>query len=191
MRIEPTALPGCFSIQPTVFNDVRGRFVKVFHADTFAEHGLIEHFAEDYYSVSHRGVLRGMHYQRPPNDHVKLVYCVEGEVLDAVLDLRRGSPTFGRHAIVGLSADRANMLYVPRGLAHGFYVVSDSATVVYKVETVHAPADDAGVAWNGCGIDWPTASPIVSTRDQGFPALADLDSPFTFEPAAVPRAGRA
>ena len=180
MKVEPTSIPGCFIVEPPVFEDLRGRFVKVFHAPAFAGLGLVSSFAEDYYSVSHRGVLRGMHFQKPPSDHAKLVYCVDGEVLDAVVDLRRGSPTYGQHVTVELSATKANMIYVPRGLAHGFYTLSRQATMIYKVETVHAPADDAGVAWNGCGVAWPSPSPILSARDEGFPALADFNSPFLY-----------
>jgi dTDP-4-dehydrorhamnose 3,5-epimerase len=180
MNITPTSLPGSFLIQPRVFEDHRGRFVKVFHEDTFAEHNLITRFAEDYYSVSHEGVLRGMHFQRPPADHAKLVYCTHGRILDAIVDLRRGSPSYGCHMTVELTADDANMLYIPRGMAHGFLVLSGPATVGYKVETVHSPRDDAGIAWNGCGVTWPTDTPVVSARDAGFPSLADFVSPFEY-----------
>ncbi len=181
MKIEATPLPGCFAIQPTVFDDLRGRFVKVFHEPAFTEHGLVARFAEDYYSVSRKGVLRGMHFQTPPSDHVKLVYCVSGEILDAVVDLRRGSPTYGQHFMLELTAAKANILYVPRGMAHGFYTRSEEATVIYKVETVHAPSEDAGIAWNGCGISWPSDAPILSTRDQRFPTLAEFESPFRYD----------
>ena len=185
MLIEETRIPGCFTIQPKVFEDARGQFVKVFHEGAFAEHGLVTHFAEDYYSVSRKGVLRGMHFQTPPADHVKLVYCVRGAVLDAVVDLRRGSPTYGQHFTIELSAEKANMLYVPRGLAHGFYVTSDDAAMVYKVETVHSAASDAGIAWDSCNIPWPAGAPVISARDGGFPRLADFESPFRFDAAVA------
>ncbi len=178
LSIAPTVIPGCLVLQPRVVTDVRGRFTKVFHAPAFAAHGLVTHFAEEYYSVSRRGVLRGMHFQRPPADHVKVVYCTAGRVLDVVVDLRGESPTYGQHAMVELSAERGNMLYVPRGLAHGFLVVAEEATLVYKVETVHAPAEDAGVAWDGCGIDWPVKDPILSDRDRGFPTFDTFETPF-------------
>ena len=181
MKIESCPIPGCFTIQPAVFEDLRGRFVKVFHEPSFSDHGLVSSFAEDYYSVSRKGVLRGMHFQKPPSDHAKLVFCVSGDVLDAVVDLRRGSPTFGRHFTIELTSHKANMLYVPRGVAHGFFTLSDEATVVYKVETTHAPADDAGIAWDGCGVDWPSASPVLSARDQQFPTFADFASPFEYQ----------
>ena len=178
LSIAPTVIPGCLVLQPRVVTDMRGRFTKVFHAPSFAAHGLVTQFAEEYYSVSRRGVLRGMHFQRPPADHVKVVYCTAGAVLDVVVDLRRESPTYGRHARVELSAERGNMLYVPRGLAHGFLVIEEEATLVYKVETVYAPAEDSGLAWDGCGIDWPVDNPILSDRDRGFPALPAFETPF-------------
>jgi dTDP-4-dehydrorhamnose 3,5-epimerase len=176
-----SAIPGCMEIQPRVFDDERGRFVKIFHEGLFAERGLCTDFAEEFYSRSHRGVIRGLHFQVPPEDHVKLVYCVEGRVLDAVVDLRRGSATFGRHALFELSAVQANAVYIPRGLAHGFFTFSDEATLVYKVSTIHSPQYDAGIRWDSVGIEWPVSDPIVSIRDAALPAMADFDSPFRYE----------
>lgn len=186
MRIEQTSIPGCLRLQPAVFEDERGRFVKVFHESLFREHGLAPRFAEEYYSVSQPGVIRGMHFQAPPNDHAKIVFCTAGRVLDAVVDLRRGSPTFRRHLLLELSAETATMLYIPRGLAHGFYVPAETSTLVYMVETVHSPESDSGIAWNRCGIDWPVAAPVLSARDRAFPSLDQFDSPFTFGGAGAP-----
>lgn len=180
-ELVPGKLPGCVELQPKAFSDARGRFVKVFHEQAFRDHGLHTDFAEEYYSVSHRHVIRGLHFQTPPHDHVKLVYCVQGEVLDVVLDLRVGSPTYGQHARFRLSADQANSIYIPKGMAHGFCAVSDEAIMVYKVSSVYAPHNDAGVRWDSAGIDWPTASPIISERDAGFAGLGQFDSPFTYE----------
>jgi dTDP-4-dehydrorhamnose 3,5-epimerase len=176
-----SAIPGCVEIQPHVFDDERGRFVKIFHEGLFAERGLCTGFAEEFYSRSHRGVIRGLHFQVPPQDHVKLVYCVEGRVLDVVVDLRCASATFGQHALFELSAAKANAVYIPRGLAHGFFTFSDEATVVYKVSTVHSPQYDAGIRWDSVGIEWPVSDPIVSIRDAALPAMADFDSPFRYE----------
>lgn len=176
--LTETALSGCFEIRPPVFDDARGRFVKLFHREMFAERGLATDFPEQYCSLSHRGVVRGLHFQTPPHDHAKLVYCLVGEVFDVVLDLRVGSPTWGRTASLTLSAERANGLYVPKGLAHGFCATSDTALLVYDVETVHAPENDAGVLWSSVGVDWPVAAPIVSPRDAAFPPFAAFESPF-------------
>jgi dTDP-4-dehydrorhamnose 3,5-epimerase len=175
MEIKETGIPGCFEIVPNVFRDERGSFVKTFHYDTFQQLGLETGWREEYYSVSRKGVLRGMHFQLPPHDHCKLVYCPEGAVLDAVLDLRRDSPCYGQHCMTELSAENARMLYIPKGLAHGFYTLSGSATMMYKVSSVYAPSHDAGILWNSSGITWPDPNPIVSGRDSAFPEFSSFD----------------
>jgi len=130
---------GCFELSPDVYNDNRGLFVKTFQKNIFRDFGLEFDFEEEYYSCSKKGVLRGLHFQLPPHEHSKLVYCIEGNVFDAVVDLRINSMTYGEYVTVELSAKKANMLYVPPGLAHGFYVLSKRATMVYKVSTVYSP----------------------------------------------------
>src|SRR5208283_2293985 len=145
MERMATAIGGCFEIIPRVFADDRGRFVKTFQREVFQAWGLAAEFVEQFYSVSKKGVLRGMHFQLPPHDHVKLVACLAGRVLDAVVDLRRESATYGRHALVELTAEKANMLYVPVGLAHGFYTLSDSALVLYNTTHVYAPGHDTRI----------------------------------------------
>ena len=179
--LKSSFIPGCHEIQPRVIHDARGSFVKVFHADAFRELDLATDFAEEYYSHSRRGVIRGMHFQTPPVDHAKMVYCVGGEVFDVVLDLRVGSPTFGQAATFVLSAEAGNYLYIPKGLAHGFCATSKEATLVYKVTTVYAPESDAGVLWSSVKVDWPTQNPILSERDARFRPFEELESPFTYE----------
>lgn len=181
MDIINTRIPGCFELHPAPFRDERGVFVKTFHEDNYAQNGLETYFAEEYYSLSHRGVLRGLHFQLPPRDHTKLVYCVAGEVIDAVVDLRVGSPAYGKFETFNLSAEKANMIYIPPGLAHGFYVVSQSAIMMYKVTTVYSPEHDTGILWNSAGIPWPDMHPVVSKRDSEFIALVDFKSPFTYQ----------
>ncbi len=127
-------------------------------------------------------MLRGLHFQGPPAAHVKLVSCLHGEVVDVVLDLRRGSPTYGRHATIRLSAQAGNMVYVPVGLAHGFCTRSDPATLHYVVSSVHAPEHDRGIRWDSAGIAWPVEQPLVSPRDLALPGLPGFDSPFVFVP---------
>lgn len=178
-------IPGLYEIRPKVYSDQRGRFVKTLHAPLYANGGLRGEFVEEYYSVSHQGVLRGLHFQLPPHDHVKLVYCMQGGVLDAVVDLRVGSPTYRQFALFELTADRANIVYVPSGLAHGFYVPLGAATLVYKTSTVHAPESDAGIRWDSAGIPWPARAPILSDRDKAFVTLENFDSPFTYQPDLV------
>lgn len=177
--LKPSRIAGCFELQPKVFEDNRGRFVKVFHEQTFLELGLETAFAEEYYSVSYKNVIRGMHFQLPPMDHVKMVYCVKGEVMDAVVDLRLSSPTYGQYQLFELSAAKANSIYIPKGIAHGFCVRSGQAIMVYKVSMIYSPEHDAGVLWNSVSIPWPSEQPCISDRDKSFPALADFVSPFS------------
>lgn len=179
-RVEATGVPGCYKLFPSIFRDHRGCFVKTFHESAFIEAGLVGHFAEEYYSISRRGVLRGLHFQVPPDDHVKLVYCTAGSVLDVVVDLREGSPTFGQHRMFTLNARQRNLIYIPPGLAHGFYVLGANATLVYKTTTVHSPEHDSGVRWDSAGIDWPERMPIVSERDRTFPAMSEFRTPFRY-----------
>lgn len=179
-ELKQTSIPGCVEIIPPQPTDLRGRFVKVLHRDQFSALGLETDFPEQYFTVSRKNVLRGMHFQLPPHDHSKLVYCVSGEVLDVVLDLRRGSPSFGKAMSVRLTSDPTNLLYLPRGLAHGFLTLSAEATMVYHVGSVHAPTHDSGVRWDSFGFDWPAGSRIISDRDLNLPSFTEFASPFEF-----------
>jgi len=179
-KLNATIIPGCFEIQPVVLADDRGRFVKVFHAEAFADLGLRTDFVEEYYSVSRHGVIRGLHFQSPPMDHDKVVFCVAGRVQDAVLDLRRGSPGFGHFHLLELTADRANMLYIPRGVAHGFCTLSDHATLVYKVSSLYSPMHDEGIRWDSAGIPWAVSKPVLSDRDLSHPPFECYRTPFAY-----------
>jgi len=179
--VKQSFIDGCYEIQPKIFDDNRGRFVKVFHEQAFAKLGLETNFVEEYYSISHKNVIRGMHFQLPPMDHVKMVYCVQGEVIDAVIDLRVGSPTYGKHALFELSATKANSIYIPKGMAHGFCVLSDQAIMVYKVSSIYSQEHDSGVLWNSANISWPTTKAILSARDESFLKLDQFESPFRYE----------
>jgi dTDP-4-dehydrorhamnose 3,5-epimerase len=181
LELKPTHLTGCFELQPKVFDDVRGRFVKVFQTQAFAAHGLDTNFAEEYYSVSNNNVIRGMHFQLPPMDHVKVVYCVQGAVLDVVTDLRVGSPTYGQSAVIELSSAKANSIYIPKGMAHGFCSLYDNSIMVYKVSSVYSPEQDAGILWNSVGVKWPTTQAILSERDKTFTPFEKFVSPFIYE----------
>lgn len=174
----PSCLPGVWELRSRIHEDRRGRFVKVFHRDAFLSAGLHAEYAETFYSVSHRDVIRGLHFQLPPMAHAKLVYCVQGRIQDAVVDLRRGSPAYGRYAVTELSADAGNVLYVPPGLAHGFCTLSETAVVVYQVSSVYSPEHDRGLRWDSADIPWAVTSPILSDRDQAFPPLDTFVSPF-------------
>ena len=173
-----TRLAGCYVLQAKVREDARGSFTKVFHEGAFRELGLTTEFREEYFSVSKKNVLRGLHFQLPPADHEKLVWCMRGKVLDVVLDLRRASATYGTHQCFVLAGDSGEMLYIPRGMAHGFLTLSDEAVMMYKVTSVYAPDFDEGIRWDTAGSEWGISSPILSERDQGFGALEDFSSPF-------------
>lgn len=180
-KIEPSKLSGCYKFSPKIINDVRGRFVKIFHEPSYAALGLETNFTEEYYSISHKNVIRGLHFQVPPMDHVKMVYCLEGHALDVVLDLRVCSPTYGQFELFELNSINSSSIYIPKGMAHGFCALSENTIMVYKVSTVYSPAHDAGILWNSAGIQWPTEDVVMSTRDQGFPTLAQFESPFSYE----------
>lgn len=175
-KLKETPLSGCFEIEPLRHHDDRGVFTKVFHADEFKKMGLQTEFKEQYFSSSKKGVLRGLHYQRPPMDHSKLVYCTEGCVFDVVVDLRKSEATFGKFFSLKLDASKANILFIPKGLAHGFMVESPSATLVYNVSRVYSPEHDSGILWSSLGISWPEKDPIISQRDRSFSPFSDFDS---------------
>jgi dTDP-4-dehydrorhamnose 3,5-epimerase len=178
MRIVRTPLPGCHVLELPGSADDRGSFAKTYHAGHFARLGLEATNAECFHSTSARGVIRGLHFQAPPSDHAKVVCCLAGAILDAVVDLRVGSPAFGQHATLRLSGGERLALYIPRGLAHGFAALSADALVAYHTSSVHDPERDQGVRWDSAGIEWGLAAPLVSPRDAAFPALATFASPF-------------
>lgn len=179
-EIQESKLDGCLKLIPKIFVDHRGQFTKIFHEKTFKDLGLKTDFKEEYFSVSHKGVLRGMHFQTPPEDHVKLVYCSQGSVLDVVLDIRRGSPTYGQFDSFELSGDKGECLYIPKGFAHGFLTLSERATMTYKVTTAHSPDNDEGILWNSFGMKWLIQTPILSSRDLSFKEIQNFNSPFIY-----------
>jgi dTDP-4-dehydrorhamnose 3,5-epimerase len=178
--VKDWSASGLREITPTTHSDHRGRFVKTLHQAAFKELGIRTDFSEEFYTVSARGTLRGLHFQIPPYDHEKLISCIEGEVLDVVVDLRVGSPIYGQPLALELSEVNSKMLWIPSGFAHGFYVRSDQAILMYKVTTVHSPTHDLGIHWNSIGFRWPTSSPILSDRDSRFPPLSEFNSPFVW-----------
>jgi len=176
-ELKPTLLSGCVELQPARHADNRGHFVKTVHAEWFAAHGFRSDFAESFYSASKAGVLRGLHLQLPPNDYAKLVYCIQGAVLDAIVDLRSNSPTYGKYVLIELDSTKCNQVYIPAGMAHGFYACCD-AVMMYHVTKMHVPVSDAGVRWDSVGIPWGHSKPVISARDADLPTLACFKSPF-------------
>ena len=175
MKVIETSLPGCVVLEPAVFGDARGVFFEAWNADRFGEHGLPVKFVQSNVSTSVKGVLRGLHYQWPRSQG-KLVSVLEGEVYDVAVDIRRGSPTFGRWEAVILSADNRRQLWIPEGFAHGFAVLSEHAVFNYLCTDVYVKEADAGVRWNDgdIGVDWPVSDPLLSAKDEKAPFLADI-----------------
>src|SRR4029078_6456430 len=162
MEIASGKIPGVRRLRPEARPDRRGRFAKIMQQDVFSEYGIPTRFAEQYYSVSKTNVLRGLHFQTPPHDHYKLVTCIEGEVFDVIVDLRKSSRPYGQHESFELKGANGDSVFVPTGCAHGFYVRSATATLLYNVSTVHALSHDSGIRWNSVGVPWPGANPVVS-----------------------------
>ena len=182
MKFIKTEIPEVLIIEPTVFGDARGYFLESYNKKAFEENIGSVNFVQDNESKSSKGVLRGLHFQKPPFDQAKLVRCIEGEVLDVAVDIRKNSPTFGSHISVILSGDNKRQVFIPRGFAHGFVVLSESAIFSYKVDNGYAPEYEAGIHWNDnklnihWGIDHKEV--VVSERDSKLPKFSEFQSPF-------------
>lgn len=187
MKFTETKLPGVILVEPDVHGDARGFFLETYHADKYADGGVSATFVQDNHSRSKQGTLRGLHLQvQYPQG--KLVRVVEGEVYDVAVDVRRGSPHFGKHVAVVLSAENFAQLYVPPGFAHGFLVTSEVAQFEYKCTGLYRPEDELAIAWNDpqIGIPWPMATPALSGKDAQAPTLAAAaDRLPRYEPGAA------
>jgi dTDP-4-dehydrorhamnose 3,5-epimerase len=183
MKFAETKILDVIFIEPTVFGDSRGYFLESYNEIKFEQVIGKTSFVQDNESKSSKGVLRGLHFQKPPHDQAKLVRCIEGEVLDVVVDLRIKSKTYGQHLALLLSGDNKRQLFVPRGFAHGFVVITDSATFTYKVDHIYAPNHDAGIRWNDkeLNIQWgiEDSEVLVSEKDSKLPLFSEFKSPFT------------
>ena len=184
MKFTKTAITDLFIIEPSVFGDDRGYFFESYSLEKFEENIRPIKFVQDNESKSSKGVLRGLHFQTPPFSQAKLVRCIEGSVMDVAVDIRKGSPTYGRHLAVELSGENKRQLFVPRGFAHGFAVLSESAIFAYKVDNTYAPSYDAGIRYDDkeLNIDWGLSETEVqlSAKDKNLAFFKDLESPFKF-----------
>ena len=183
MKTIETKISELIIIEPEVFGDVRGYFLESYNQKKFEEVVGKISFVQDNESKSSKGVLRGLHFQKPPFAQAKLVRCIEGEVLDVAVDIRKNSKTYGHHVAVLLTGHNKRQLFVPRGFAHGFLVLSESATFAYKVDNTYAPEFDTGIRWNDkeLNIQWgmDDSEVVISAKDAELPFLSELESPFT------------
>ena len=175
MRIISTSLPGVLILEPIVFGDKRGFFMEIYNRKAHAEAGIQLSFVQDNLSHSAKGTLRGLHYQLR-HVQAKLIQVVRGEIFDVAVDIRRGSPNFGKWAGVQLSEKNRRQVFIPQGFAHGFCVISEMADVVYKCTDLYAPNDEGGILWSdpGLAIDWPIVEPLLSDKDRQLPCLVDI-----------------
>lgn len=184
MEIIKTGIEGLLILEPRIFQDARGYFFESFSQREFEEKVGPVHFVQDNESMSTYGVMRGLHFQRPPYTQSKLVRCVKGAVLDVAVDIRQGSPTYGQHVAVELTAENHRQFFIPKGFAHGFAVLSETAVFQYKCDEFYHPEADAGISIldESLGIDWriPTDKAILSDKDTRHGMLADFQSPFTY-----------
>lgn len=184
MEIIKTGIEGLLILEPRIFQDARGYFFESFSQREFEEKVGPVHFVQDNESMSTYGVMRGLHFQRPPYTQTKLVRCVSGAVLDVAVDIRQGSPTYGQHVAVELTAENHRQFFIPKGFAHGFAVLSETAVFQYKCDEFYHPEADAGISIldESLGIDWriPMDKAILSDKDTRLGMLADFQSPFTY-----------
>ena len=190
MEVIKTDIEGLVIIEPKVFKDARGYFFESFSQREFEEKVRKVNFVQDNESMSSYGVMRGLHFQRPPYTQSKLVRCVKGSVLDVAVDIRKGSPTYGKHVAVLLTEDNHRQFFVPRGFAHGFAVLSETAVFQYKCDNFYAPQADGGINIKdeSLGLDWqiPVENVVLSEKDLKHLCLADFDSPFDYNENLYP-----
>lgn len=158
--------------------DARGAFVKTFASETLSSLGIEFTLKEEFYSISHLNVIRGMHFQLPPHDHNKIVYVSHGAILDVLVDLRKGEPTYRMNMSMELSSQNGHVLWIPKGIAHGFKSLANDTCVVYKTDFGYVPSSDCGVRWDSIGFSWGPEESIISERDRAFPTLTEFESPF-------------
>ncbi len=183
MEIIKEPLPGLLVLKPKVFSDTRGYFFESFNEQAFKMLGINAPFVQDNQSLSNKGALRGMHFQCPPHAQDKLIRVIKGSVLDVVIDIRVGSPTFGKHFGIELSEDNFLGMYIPKGFAHGFLTLQDHTIFSYKCSDFYFPETEGGILWNdkNLNINWGISDPILSEKDKLHPTLSNLNSPFIYE----------
>lgn len=179
LSVQNCAIPDIKIIQPKLFHDSRGFVAESFSQERYAQHGITRAFVQENISFSEKsGTLRGLHFQKPPHSQAKLIQVLHGKIFDVAVDLRNGSPTYGQHVSITLSADDPTLFYIPRGFAHGFYTLEDRTTILYKMDDYYAPASEGGMRWDDqdLAIDWPLLSgkASLSEKDEILPSFKSL-----------------
>lgn len=177
-KFTPIPLADAYVIDLPAFYDDRGSFVKTFHETTLAQHSIQFKLKESYFSLSKKDVIRGMHFQTPPHQHAKIVFCPQGAILDVIVDLRKESATYGQYFAQELSAENHKAYYIPEGFAHGFKSLTENAITYYLVSSEYSQEHDTGILYNSFGFDWGVENPVISGRDLSFITMSGFDSPF-------------
>ena len=183
-KFERLSIPDVILITPEYFEDERGLFMEVYKKSEFEKFGIKWDFVQDNFSMSRKGVLRGLHYQKNPKAQAKLIRCVKGEIFNVAVDIRKGSPYYGKWVGEYLSRKNKRMMYLPVGFAHGFLVISDKTEVIYRITQEYSPEHKSGIIWNDpiIGIEWPIKeTPILSKKDSSLPSLRQADNNFVYE----------
>jgi dTDP-4-dehydrorhamnose 3,5-epimerase len=180
LEFKKTHIAGPLVIQPKVFGDARGYFFESFSSRMFDQQGISEDFVQDNQSLSNKGILRGLHFQAPPFAQSKLIRVIKGAVLDVIVDIRNGSPTYGEHFALELNEENFTMLYIPKGFAHGFYTMEDATIFSYKCSEFYEPKSEGGIMWNDpdLKIDWGVENPLLSEKDKNYIPFKDFKTPF-------------
>lgn len=177
-KMLTTKINGCVELKVKVFEDFRGKTMKPFHFDEFSSLGFQNIFKEDLMVTSKKSVLRGLHFQSNPFSQAKLIYCVKGSIYDVAVDIRKNSPSYGEYVVFIIDAEKHNLAFIPEGFAHGYQVLEEDTTVIYKMSSVYAPEHEGGIRYDSLGIDWPIKKPILSEKDMLLPKFEDFISGF-------------
>lgn len=176
--INRTDIDGPIEIIPTIFKDHRGTSIKPYHSESFEKLGINIIYNEDFMVTSEKGILRGLHFQNTPFQQAKIIYCANGSIYDVAVDIRKESLTYGKYVYFYLDSKKYNMAYIPVGFAHGYQVLEDNTTVIYKMSSVYSPKHEGGIRWDSLDIKWPIKDPVLSEKDKFLPGFNEFHSDF-------------
>lgn len=178
--VNNTKIDGCVEINATIYEDDRGITMKPFHVNEYASFGIYDEFKEELMVTSKKRVLRGLHFQKNPFSQAKLIHCAKGSIFDVAVDIRKNSSTYGQYVEFLVDSKKHNLAYIPVGFAHGYQVLEEDTTVIYKMSSIYSPNNEGGIRWDSLGIDWPLKNPVLSDKDWLLPKFEDFTSPFKY-----------